>query len=527
MRVRALPCVVVAVAWLSWCAASFAQDALAPEATLQQITTLLERGDLRAAGHILDSALRAHPADAVLQNLAGVLAAQQSDFSRAEGHFQNAIRLAPGSRAGYENLARLYQEGSARNPALRTRAIEIYRRLLEVDAAHVDALFQSGFLLALDGQFAASRQSLDRLPAQIAESPQVLAVRAAVLAGLGDDAGARAAADALAVHPGLTEADVLAALPALRGESADGLAAAMLGALERRALASPRALRALATVQVRAGRLPAAREMLERTVREGGPSASLLIDLARVAARQKDYRGALGYLAHARSLEPANATVHFLFGMVCVEENLIREAYDSLKTAVALEPDNPMVNYAMGAVATHRHEPSESLPYFEKYVRLAPDDPRGYFALGTARFYSNLFEEARAPLERAARAPQTATGAHLFLGRIARQAGDLDAARREIEHVLRLDAGLADAWAELGWLQTRAKEHARAEESLNKALAIQPDHHAATVNLAALYARTGDPRAGAQAAKVAALIEKREARAQEFLRIIEVVPYGQ
>ena len=79
-------------------------------------------------------------------------------------------------------------------------------------------------------------------------------------------------------------------------------------------------------------------------------------------------------------------------------------------------------------------------------------------------------------------------------------------------------------WAELGLIQTRSNEYGQAEQSLAKALAIDPDHYAASVNLAALYSRTKDPRREAQAARVAALIEKREARAQEFLRIIEAVP---
>jgi tetratricopeptide (TPR) repeat protein len=158
-------------------------------------------------------------------------------------------------------------------------------------------------------------------------------------------------------------------------------------------------------------------------------------------------------------------------------------------------------------------------------VRLKPDDPRGHFALGAARVYSNQFEEARPELERAARAPETATGAHYFLGRIARQFNDLATARREIEQALRLNADLADAWAELGLIQTRSTEYGPAEQSLTRALAIDPEHYAATVNLATLYSKTRDPRREAQVAKVAALIEKREARAQEFLRIIKAVPY--
>jgi tetratricopeptide (TPR) repeat protein len=500
------------------------QDTLAAPPTLQQIAVLLERGDVSGASRLVEPALKAHPTDPVVRNFAGVIAAQQGAFDSAETHFQTAIRLAPTGAAAYENLGRLYQERAGDNPAMRAKALAVYRQLLTVEPGNVEGLFQSSFLMALDGQFAASRAMLARLPEQVRQRPQALAVLVVDLTGMGDAAAGRAAVDVLAKHPALTEADVLAVLPALPIGSSDA-AILMLDGLDRRGLASPRALQALATIYSRESRIDDTRRVLERAVAADGATAPLLMELAGAAVKQKDYQGALGYLAHARSLEPNNAMVHFLFGMVCVEENLVREAYESMKKAVELDPDNPLVNYAMGAVSTHRHEPSESLPYFEKYVRLKPDDPRGYFALGTARFYSNQFDEARPELERATRAPETAAGAHYFLGRIARQSNDLPLARREIERALELNAGLADAWAELGLIQTRSKEYERAEQSLTRALSIAPEHYEASVNLATLYARTKDPRREAQAAKVSALIEQRDARAQQFLRIIEAVPY--
>jgi tetratricopeptide (TPR) repeat protein len=501
-----------------------AQGRLAPPAILQQAAALLERGDVGAARSVIEPALRAHPADPVLHNLAGVIAAQQDAFESAEAHFRKAIRLAPKAPAAYENLGRLYQERAEGNPAMRARAIAIYRQLLEAAPTSAEGLFQGGLLLALDGQFAASRALLERLPEEIRQRPQALAVLAADLSGLGDAAAALRVADAAAAHPALTEADVLAVLPALASGAGDEVAGRLLDAVDRRALASPGALQALAAIHVRGGRFADARQLLERAFAAGGAPVALLTDLARTAVKQKDNKGALGYLAHARSLDPGNAAVHFLFGMVCVEENLGAEAYESMKKAVELDPDNAMVNYVMGAVATHRHEPSESVPYFEKYVRLKPDDPRGRFALGAAQFYSNQFELARPELERATRAPETAAGAHYFLGRIARQLNDLGTARREIERALKLNAGLADGWAELGLIQTRSNEYEQAEQSLTKALAIDSDHYEAAVNLAALYGRTRDPRREAQAARVATLIEQRDARAREFLRIIETVP---
>ena len=41
--------------------------------------------------------MKAHPADPVLQNLAGVIAAEQKQFERAETHFREAVRLSPKS----------------------------------------------------------------------------------------------------------------------------------------------------------------------------------------------------------------------------------------------------------------------------------------------------------------------------------------------------------------------------------------------------------------------------------------------
>ena len=81
-----------------------------------------------------------------------------------------------------------------------------------------------------------------------------------------------------------------------------------------------------------------------------------------------------------------------------------------------------------------------------------------------------------------------------------------------------------DAWAELGLIQTRNAEYAEAEQSLGKALALDPNHYVANVNLATLYSRTKDPRREAQTTRLNELQEKRAAQAQEFLRIIQVEP---
>ena len=493
-----------------------------PAASVQQVQSALERGDLEGARVAVEAALRTEPDNPAFQNFAGVIAAQRGDFAAAEAYFREAIRLAPRAVPPYENLGRLYQLRSIEDPTARAKALDVYGGLLLVVPDSAEAIFQSALLRAQGGEFAASQALLERLPPAVRGRPQALAVAAANLAGLGDPRSGEAA-DALTAHPDVVPEDVLAVLPAFDHVRGDEVLGRLLASLDRRGVVAPVLLRRLAAIQMRSGQFADARGTLER-VASVEPTVPVLSDLARAAARTGDHRAALGYLARARSLEPENASVHFLFGVVCMELDLAAEAYESMKKAVTLDPEHPAINYMMGAVSLHRHESSEAVPYFEKYVRLQPDDPRGRFALGVARFYSNDFAGAERDLAPIAERPVTAAGANYFLARIARQAGRSDEARKYVDRSIQAVPRYADAWAELGLLQTRAGQFEEAEASLQKALSLDARNYQATVNLTALYQRTRDPRREEQAARLAALQKQREERAQDFLRIIEVVP---
>jgi len=489
---------------------------------IQRVAQLLDAQDLASAKVATEEGLRAYPTSAALHNFAGVIDAQQGAFATAESHFETAIKLAPRSPAPYENLGRLYQERSGADPEARVKALRTYQTLVRIDPTNTEGLYQLAFLQAVAGQFRESRALLDRLPEEVRRRPQVLAVMVADLAGQ-DDPQTPSTAATLEAHPELTAADVVVVLPAFDHVKDDAVAQRLLEALDRRGMATPAALQALGRLHARQGRYAESRAVLERAA-AAGASVPLLMELARVAFKAGDKEGALGYLAHARSLEPNNASVHFMFGIVCVELNLVAEAYESLKKAVALEPQNPQINYVMGAVSTHRHEPAEAIPYFEKYVALVPADPRGQFALGAARFYAGQFDEARETLQKVASRRETAAGAHYFLARIARQSNDLETARREVEAALHAYPQYTEAWAELGLIQARTAQYAEAERSLGKALALDPDNYVANVNLATLLSRTKDPRREAQLARVEVLQKKRDVQAQEFLRMIQVEP---
>jgi tetratricopeptide (TPR) repeat protein len=318
--------------------------------------------------------------------------------------------------------------------------------------------------------------------------------------------------------------DVLSMLPVLAAHQSDDLALRLLEGLRSRGVASVDGLQRLGVAYEAAGRLDAARETLEAAAAARPEAVPILMDLARVARKAGDRRGALGYLAHARALDPKDPRIHFMFGMVCVELDLGVEAYNSLKQAVALDPDNAAINYAMGAVSLHRRDPSEAAPYFRKYAALKPDDPRGPLALGVAWFKARDFASARPPLERAAASAPTAAAAHYFLARIAREENDVAQALALVDKALQAEPGYADAWAERGLLHLRKRDLDAAGTDLRRCLELDPENHLGNLHLLALYQRTRDARQEEQARRVEELNARREQRTEEFRRVIEVRP---
>src|SRR6185312_3365803 len=58
-----------------------------------------------------------------------------------------------------------------------------------------------------------------------------------------------------------------------------------------------------------------ARHALEQLAPLEPKDPAPLMELARIAEKQRDLKGALAYLAHARDLKPNYAPVHFFFAM--------------------------------------------------------------------------------------------------------------------------------------------------------------------------------------------------------------------
>lgn len=489
-----------------------------------QIQQLIEIDDLAEANRQLTEAAEQYPADEGFDNLRGIVAAKQGQYQAAEKSFLRAVARAPRFTGAYLNLGRLYQENAGNDKDAPRRAIGVYKKVLDYDAANAEANYQSALLLLRQSDYQKSLNHISRLSLELQRSAQALSIRCADYAGLGNRQRTDETAAQLRAVSDFAEADAQQALLGLIPAKRDDLIVSLIEGLRSRGQLSAALLQALGLAYGHLNRLEEARATLEKFFAEGNQSVDLLLELTRIARQQKDYKGALGYLAHAQDLEPNNARLHYDFGVVCADLSLIAEARNSFEKAVKLEPENPEYNYAMGAASAFQHDPAEAVPYFEKYLKLRPEDPRGKLAMGAALFRAKDFDTAVPWLKESAAIPQTSPKAHYYLGVIALEEGRLDEALTELLQALKTRVDDADALAELGNYYLIRKDYGQAEKQIEHALKIDADHYAANFYLLTLYTRTKDARQEAQAKRFEELKKLLAEKTQEFLRIVEVRP---
>lgn len=471
---------------------------------------------------VLEAALKTDPSDGSLWNVLGIIRAQQQDSGAAEAAFLKAVRMSPGLETAWLNLGRVYQlRGTADSMG---KGIAAYANVLRLDPGSAEAHHQLALLFELTGRFQESLAHLDRLPPQDRSRRQALAIRCADEAALGKNAAALGTADRLLRDSELEEDDVVAILGVV-GTGDDAVVLRLLEGLDARRLATGRTLVQLAPLFERAANLKAAREVYERIAQASPGSAPPLLDLARVAWKQKDYEGTLSYLAHARDLEPDNASIHFFFGLACNEMNLPGDAKKSLEKALELAPDNPYYNYAMGAVELQWAEKVRAIQYLKHFTALRPADARGHLALATAYFGQDQYQEAKAELALPLNDAQLQASAEYLSGRISVQQNDLPGAIAHFRRLLTLQPKSVEGHAELGSALLEREDAAGARAETETALRLEPDNYLANRTLLRLYRLAGDPRLKEQTERLQHLIESKDARLRMLQRTIEVRPW--
>jgi tetratricopeptide (TPR) repeat protein len=490
--------------------------------TVLSIQSLIDANKLDDARAALGTAERQYPDNGGLENLLGVIDIEQGDIAGARKSFATAIRHDPTLASAYMNLSRIDMRIAEKDLTARSEALALSERALRLEPANDEAKYQIGTIYAWEKNY---RRSLDSVAGLSPDARRKIGVEDLVCfdeASLGAKEPTTKAVGDLASNPDLAEQDAESCLPPLRSSRRFDLIEKLFTVAGSLHQLSSTGFQILGLALEDEGKLAEARTQLERAYSGQPSSVSILEDLARVARAAKDNIGALGYIAHARDLQPSDPSLAYQFGAICLQIGLYGESRKALEEAVRMAPDNPMYNLGLGQVISYSNDPSQALPYLTRYHSLRPEDPEGILALGEAYYRAKDYDNASTWLEQALKDNQSAPDAYFYLGRIARQDGHTDQAVADLKNSLTARPDQPDVLAELGQISVTQRDFARAANYLSRALALDNDNYAANFGLLELYARTGDPRRDQQSARFDEIKSKREQEERDMMRVLEI-----
>jgi tetratricopeptide (TPR) repeat protein len=494
--------------------------------TVLSIQHLIETNDLAAAHSAIDDAERKFPANGGIENLLGIVRIQQGDTKGARLAFSAAVHDDPKLVSALLNLARIDMQSAQTDRTTRDEASKLDERVLELDPRNDEATYQLATILAWEQSY---RRSLDRLLHLSSHSRAGVAAQDLLCtdyAALGENEAATQAVAALAQNHDLTEQDADSCLPALRTAHRADLIVELFSAVNGMHPLSAAGQRILGLALEAEGKPAQARTVLEGAFAAGDQPVDVLVDLTRIAKNAGDYTGALGYLAHARTLDPQNASLAYEFGVICLRMNLYAESRKAIADALKLSPDNPDYNFAMGTLASFSDDPSQAQPYLLKYHSLRPQDPQGLLAVGMAAFRAKDYEGATKWLRQALLHRGTAADAYYYLGRIEREEWHLDEATADLKQSLALRPGQASVLAALGQICIETHHYPQAQSYLDQALHLDADNYDANFGLLQLYARTQDSRRDAQSKRFDEIKSKEFDQDRQMMRSLEIRPSG-
>ncbi|MBV8895836.1 MAG: tetratricopeptide repeat protein [Acidobacteriaceae bacterium] len=512
--------ILIALLLLPICLLCQTSDRMQKILDIEEATTA---GDLDTASRLIGVALNQYPRDGGLLNLRGVVHARRNEVAEARQDFTDAVRFSPALTPAWQNLARACQILADQDASAVACAINSWERVSTLKPDDAEAHASLGMLLERSGEFSKSLMELRKLPAGIASQTPNLLLLCADLAALGRTVEAQKAAAQIGARTDFSDADFGQVQNAFDSAVAASVVIPLVETMDNRGAAGLASLRRLAIAYEQTNRIADARRTLERIVLLDPHNTAHLLELARLADNSKDYEAALGYLAHARDLEPQNARIHFLFAMIAAKMELPLEAKRSLERALTIDPENPDYNYSMGVSILASRDAATAAGFFEKFLKARPASASGHFALGVAYFNSGDYDKARTEMLQLENGPKSGN-AEYFLGRIARLEGDTDGALRHLQKSIDSMPSFAESHTELARVYMLQGDLERAHAELDRAVKLDPQSFQANNQLFILYKRTHDGRAAAQQQLLAKLDEERSRRAELMLRTVEFRP---
>ena len=190
-------------------------------------------------------------------------------------------------------------------------------------------------------------------------------------------------------------------------------------------------------------------------------------------------------LNRALKLRPDSPETQYLLAEIYFRQRKSSDALDLLVRAHKAAPENTDIIFLLARVSMTQNYFEDAIPLLESGIQLAPKRPDLRAALGESYFMAGKDEKAIEVFKALIELDPSASS-YAFMGLSYRHLGRFDEARKYFEAGLKKDPHNASCLFNLGYIEARQGNKARAEELLQQSLRYHADMPEALLELANL-----------------------------------------
>jgi tetratricopeptide (TPR) repeat protein len=407
------------------------------------VEALLQQGRASEAKQRLQDILAQDPKSIEGYNLLGIVCISQKEYDAALDALQHALKLNPSSPRTKNNLGNLYVAQQKLDLAEKE-----FRDVLRTSPGNSDANYNLGVLLLASSKPATAIPYLRRV-APPTTSSQLNLMRAYLRANQ--------------TAPGLKIADSLST------QNAKDIQLHFT----------------LGTLLASEGQYRSAQRELEKANSLQTETFEVLFNLGQTYLRLGESAKAELMAKRAQSLKPDSAEALYLLAQVYNEQSRPVDALELLAHAHKLAPENTDIIFLLGRVSMTQNYFEDAIPLLESGAKLAPKRADLRAALGESYFMSGKADRALEVFNDLVQIDPTARS-YAFLGLSYRNLGRFDEARKYFELGLKSDPRNAACLFNMGYIEGRQGNQAKAEEYFQQTLKSNPDYAEALLELANL-----------------------------------------
>ncbi len=455
-----------------------------PDLVLDQAATAFEQGKTAEAEQMLRPILEKNPSNLRALLLAGAILDTGGLYAEADGHYQRALKIAPGSAQVLNNVANHYLASGNRN-----HARDFYLKAVARDPRHPNANLQLARISVEEKQGRQALVYLHQLPE--GDDPGILELRARALGLNGQCPEAAEIAKRL---EGQSTSD-------WRVHFSAGSIYAGCKVYDQAEAAFSRAfdtdarnfdvLYNLGLAALHAGHTERAAGVFEIALRERPEDIDCLYALSQTYLQRERAVEAAALLTKAERLAPGRAEVLLLLAQVSAQLEFYEDAAASYDRYLKLKPTDEIALRERACALAKDGQSHRALPELDRYVRKHPQDAVGFYELAVAQAFADRGGAIQS-LNRALSLDGELDRARFMRAVLESEDGRPAAAIHDLLPLLNSDPRNYRVMVRLGQAYLALNRPRDAAQVLKSAVELAPDAPSALTAYAGALERTGE-----------------------------------